>query len=129
MKREIKQYRSFGLMVGGIFVAIGFWPLIRHGEGIRIWAVVLGSVLVVLGLLLPSRLGPIYKTWMAVGNVLGWINTRIILGIIYYGLVTPMGLVMRVWRKDSMRRQYDETVNTYRVLRRPRPASHMLRQF
>jgi hypothetical protein len=129
MANTIKEHRSFGLMVGGIFAVIGFWPLIRHAENIRLWAVILGSLLVVMGLLLPGRLGPIYKAWMAIGHVLGWINTRIILGIIYYGLFTPMGLVMRVWRKDSMRRQYDETVNTYRVVRRPRPASHMLRQF
>ena len=129
MKREIKQYRSFGLVVGGIFAVIGVWPLIVRGEGIRLWAAVLGSLLVVLGLLFPGRLGPIYKTWMAVGHVLGWINTRIILGVMYYALFTPLGLAMRVWRKDSMRRQYDETTNTYRVLRRPRPAAHMLRQF
>ena len=43
MEDTNKQHRSFGLMVGGIFVAIGFWPLIRYGEGIRLWAVVLGS--------------------------------------------------------------------------------------
>ena len=128
MTREIKQYRSFGLVVGGIFAAIGAWPLLR-GEGIRLWAVILGSLLVVLGLLFPGRLGPIYKAWMAIGHVLGWINTRIILGVIYYALFTPLGLAMRVWRKDLMRRQYDETTNTYRVLRRPRPAVHMLRQF
>jgi len=129
MKREIKQYRSFGLVVGGIFAVIGLWPLIRHGESIRLWALIPGSLLVVMGLLLPGYLGPIYKGWMAIGHVLGWINTRIILGVIYYALFTPIGLVMRVWRKDLMRRQYDETTNTYRVLRRPRPASHMLRQF
>ena len=129
MKREIKQYRSFGLVVGGIFAVIGLWPLIRHGESIRLWALIPGSLLVVMGLLLPGYLGPIYKGWMAIGHVLGWINTRIILGVIYYALFTPLGLAMRVWRKDSMRRQYDETTNTYRVLRRPRPAAHMLRQF
>jgi hypothetical protein len=129
MKSEIKQYRSFGLVVGGIFAVIGFWPLIRHGESIRLWALIPGSLLVVMGLLLPGYLRPIYKGWMAIGHVLGWINTRIILGVIYYALFTPLGLVMRVWRKDLMSRQYDETTNTYRVLRRPRPASHMLRQF
>lgn len=129
MKREIKQYRSFGFVVGGIFAVIGVLPLIVRGEGIRLWAVVLGSLLVVLGLLLPGRLGPIYKTWMAVGHVLGWINTRIILGVIYYGLLTPMGLVMRLAGRDTMRVHDDHTANTYRVVRPSRPGSHMLRQF
>src|SRR5438876_11444130 len=56
MKREIKQYRSFGLVVGGIFAVIGLWPLIRHGESIRLWALIPGSLLVVMGLLLPGSL-------------------------------------------------------------------------
>jgi hypothetical protein len=124
-----KQHRSFGLMVGGIFVAIGIWPLIRHGEDIRLWAVILGSLLVVSGLLLPGRLGPIYKAWMAVGHVLGWINTRIILGVIYYGLITPMGLVMRLAGRDALRVRDDHSASTYRVVRPSRPRSHMLRQF
>lgn len=128
MESTSKQHRSFGLMVGSIFVAIGFWPLVRQ-EGIRLWAVILGSLLMVLALLIPGRLGPIYKAWMTAGHVLGWVNTRIILGIIYYGLLTPMGLIMRLAGKDAMRRQYDDTVNTYRVLGRARPGSHMLRQF
>ena len=129
MEDTKKQHRSFALMVGSIFVVIGFWPLIRHGEGIRLWAVILGSMLVVLGLLVPSRLGPIYKAWMAVGYVLGWVNTRIILGVIYYGLLTPMGLIMRLAGKDPMRMRNDQAADTYRVLRQPRPATHMLRQF
>ncbi len=125
----IKQHRSFGLMVGGIFIAIGVWPLIRRGEDIRLWAVILGSLLVVLGLLIPGRLGPIYKAWMAVGHILGWVNTRIILGVIYYGLLTPMGLVMRLAGRDAMRVHDDVSASTYRVVRSPRPRSHMLRQF
>ena len=129
MANMIKEHRRFGLLVGGIFSVIGLWPLIRHGENIRLWALIPGSLLVGMGLLLPGYLGPIYKGWMAIGHVLGWINTRIILGVLYYALFTPIGLVMRVWRKDVMRRQYDETTNTYRVLRQPRPAAHMLRQF
>ena len=128
MKSEVKQYRNFGLMVGGIFAAIGVWPLLR-GEGIRLWGVILGSLLVVLGLLLPGRLGPIYKTWMALGHILAWINTRIILGIIYYGVLTPMGLVMRLAGRDAMRVHDDHAASTYRVVRPSRPGSHMLRQF
>jgi saxitoxin biosynthesis operon SxtJ-like protein len=129
MEKEIKQYRQFGLMVGGIFAAIGVWPLVRRGEDIRLWAVVLGTLLMVPALVLPKILGPIYRIWMILGHALGWVNTRIILGAIFFGLITPMGLVMRMAGKDSMRRNYDKTSDTYRVLRSPRPGSHMLRQF
>jgi Saxitoxin biosynthesis operon protein SxtJ len=129
MKSETKQYRSFGLMVGGIFAAIGVWPLLVRGEGVRIWAMVLGVLLMVPALILPKSLGPVYRIWMVLGNALGWINTRIILGVIFFGLITPMGLVMRLAGKDSMRRNYEKTSDTYRVPRSPRPGSHMLRQF
>lgn len=129
MEKEIKQYRQFGLMVGGIFAAIGVWPLLRKGEDIRLWAVVLGTLLMVPALVLPKSLGPIYRLWMILGHALGWVNTRIILGAIFFGLITPMGLVMRMAGKDSMRRNYEKTSDTYRVLRSPRPGSHMLRQF
>jgi len=66
---------------------------------------------------------------MKVGHVLGSINTRIILGIIYYLLITPMGLVMRLMGKDSMHRSFAQDTDTYRILRTPRPPQHMRNQF
>jgi hypothetical protein len=129
MKSEIKQYRNFGLMVGGIFAAIGVWPLLVRGEGLRLWAVALGVLLIGPALVIPRSLGPVYRVWMILGHALGWVNTRIVLGLIFFGLITPMGLVRRLAGKDSMRRNYEKGSDTYRVLRNPRPGSHMLRQF
>ena len=127
---QTKQLRSFGLLVGGIFVLMGFWPLIFRKEDLRLWAVILGGLLVVLGVTLPRSLGPTYRVWMAVGQVLGWINTRIILGLIFYGVLTPMGLVRRLFlSKDAMRHKFEPDADTYRVIRQPRSRSHMTRQF
>jgi hypothetical protein len=124
-----KELRNFGLLVGGIFVVIGIWPLLWRGETIRWWAVGIGSILMPLGLLAPSLLAPIFHVWMKVGHVLGWINTRILLGILFYGLITPMGIMMRVFGWDAMRRGFVRDAQTYRVIRKPRPPSHMTRQF
>lgn len=66
---------------------------------------------------------------MRVGHVLGSINTKIILGIVYYGLITPMGIVMRLMGKDSMHRALAKEATTYRVVRAPRPRQHMRNQF
>ena len=63
------------------------------------------------------------------GEVLAWINTRIILGVVFYGVVTPLGLLMRLFSRDPMRRQFDRAGESYRIPRVPRPATHMLRQF
>jgi O-antigen/teichoic acid export membrane protein len=129
-KSDIKQLRSFGLMVGGIIAAIGLWPAVFRGDDPRLWALVLASLLMIPALVLPMSLGPIYRGWMAVGYVLGWINTRAILGVIFYGLFTPIGIVRRfLLAKDSMNRRFEPEADTYRVLRQPRPSSHMKRQF
>ena len=115
-KMELKELRTFGLMVGGIFLILGLWPVLWRAEEPRLWALVLGILLVVLGLSLPRSLKRAHKVWMFVGHVLGWINTRIILGVVFYGLITPMGLVMRLFGWDSMRRALMREAHTYRIL-------------
>lgn len=124
-----KELRSFGLLVGGVFCIIGFWPLVVRGEPLHTWAVSLGGVLVVLGSLLPKVLAPVHKGWMWIGHILGWINTRILLGIVFYGLITPIGIVFRLMGKDAMRQAFSKSSSTYRVNRQPRPRDHMKFQF
>lgn len=126
---ETKELRHFGLIVGGVFSVIGLWPMIYRGEGVRLWAVILGGILVATGLVLPRSLQSIHRSWMWVGHILGSINTRIILGIVFFGLVTPMGVVMRLLGKDAMRRVLVQEVPSYRVVRGPRPRGHMRNQF
>ena len=124
-----KELRQFGLLVGAIFTVIGLWPLVFRDEPLRLWAVGLGGLLIAVGGLLPQLLAPVHTGWMWVGHILGWINTRILLSIVFYALVTPIGLVFRLMGKDTMRRAFDETSTTYRVVRSPRPHSHMKYQF
>ncbi len=125
----MKDLRQFGLLVGGVFSAIGLWPVVFRAESPRFWAMAIGSLLIVLGAIAPQSLKQVHGGWMKVGHILGFINTRIILGIIYYLLITPMGIVMRLMGKDSMRRAVGENVDTYRVVRTVRPRQHMRNQF
>ena len=127
--QQTKQLRSFGLIVGGIFALIGVWPALWRGQPPRLWSLLLGGALLALALVWPRSLAQVYRLWMAVGEVLGWINTRLILGILFYGIFTPIGLFMRLRGQDPMRRTLTPEVDTYRVLRQPRPASHMQHQF
>ena len=124
-----KTLCQFGLMVGRVFLLIGLWPFVWRQEAVRIWAVVPGSLLAIAGLVAPSLLKQVYQGWMRAGHVMGWVNTRIILGVLFYGVVTPMGLVMKVTGRDPMRRGYEPDAQTYRVIRQPRPASHMKNMF
>jgi hypothetical protein len=124
-----KDLRQFGLLVGGVFAVIGLWPVVFRSESPRWWAMILGSLLMVLGASAPQSLKQVHSGWMKVGHMLGSINTRIILGIIYYLLITPMGLVMRLMGKDPMHRTLAPGTDTYRIVRAPRPRQHMRNQF
>jgi len=126
---DAAQLRNFGLLVGGIFCAIGLWPAVIRGAGPRSWALVVGVLLLAPALLAPRILMPVYRIWMTVGEALGWINTRILLGVVFYGLITPMGLIRRLRREDPMRRRHDPAAQSYRVPKPPRPGAHMNRQF
>ena len=126
---DAAQLRKFGLLVGGIFCAIGLWPAVIRGAGPRSWALVVGVLLLAPALLAPRILMPVYRIWMTVGEALGWINTRILLGVVFYGLITPMGLIKRLRREDPMRRRHDPAAQSYRVPKPPRPGAHMNRQF
>ncbi|MFO0773258.1 MAG: SxtJ family membrane protein [Nitrospiraceae bacterium] len=124
-----KTLRDFGLLIGGVAIVYALWPLVFRGEALRAWAMGLGIVSSLLGLVAPTTLHQPYKGWMFVGHILGWINTRIILGVLYYGLVVPMGLVMRLMGKDPMRRALVPELTTYRVVRQRRDPSHMNNMF
>jgi Saxitoxin biosynthesis operon protein SxtJ len=124
-----KELRSFGLLVGGVFSVIGVWPMLFRGEPLRLWAVGTGGLLIFLGGILPRALAPIHTGWMWIGHILGWINTRILLGIVFYGLITPIGMVFRLMGKDIMRQAFSEESSTYRMVRQSRPRSHMKFQF
>lgn len=126
---EKKQLRHFGLLVGGLFAVVGLWPVVFRGEGPRLWALALTLVLAVPALAMPRSLAYVHRIWMAAGEVLGWINTRVLLCLIFYALVTPMGIIMRWLGRDPMRRGFEPGVETYRVLKPSRPGAHMTRQF
>jgi len=131
MKNETppKQLRSFGLTVGGIFAFIAVWPVIIRGGDVRGWAAVAAISLVLPAVVAPKSLFWPHKGWMALGHILGWINTRIILGLIFFAVVTPIGLIRRWLGKDPMGRRLQLGATSYRVIRQPRPASHLTKQY
>jgi O-antigen/teichoic acid export membrane protein len=131
MPNEIttKQLRSFGFTVGGIFALIALWPVVIRADDPRWWAVVVAGCLLVPAAVFPQSLTWVYKGWMALGHVLGWINTRIILGFIFYFVVTPIGIVRRWLGKDPMGRRLRPDLDSYRVPRTRRPPSHLRRQY
>ena len=124
-----KALRSFGLTVGGVFAAIALWPVLIRGGDPRIWAAIPAVLLIVPALLWPKSLSRIHRGWMALAEVLAWVNTRIILGAVFYLIVTPIGALRRLLGKDPMGTRAKGNIESYRILRKPRSASHLKRQY
>ena len=125
----LKQLRQFGWLMGGVFGIITFWPLVFRGEGMRMWAFIIAGIFGVLGTVFPNGLKPVYKAWMIFGEKIGWLNSRILLGLVFYGLLTPISLVMVLLGKRPLQLQFDPKAETYRVPKEARAADHVLKAF
>ena len=124
-----KQLRQFGWLMGGVFAVITFWPLVVRGDGIRLWAGIIAAMFGLLGLVYPNGLKPLYRGWMIFGEKIGWVNSRILLGIVFYGLLTPISFLMGVLGKRPLQLGFDPNAETYRVPKEPRSADHVLKAF
>lgn len=124
-----KELRSFGLLMGGVFLIVALWPLVFHGGSIRVWAGLIAGAFGSMGVVFPKGLEPLHRLWMKVGEKLGWINSRIILGIMFFGIFTPMAFVMGLLGKRPLQLDYDPKATSYRVLKKARAADHVLKPF
>lgn len=111
-----KDLRKFGLTTGIVIALLfGFffpWVLDKAYPASP-W--IISAVLILWALIAPSTLGPIYKVWMKIGHALGWVNSRIILGIMFYLIITPVGVFMRLIGKNPLKLKIDKSATTYRV--------------
>jgi len=119
------ELRKFGLILGaGVALFFGIvFPLLRdRGIDPTSWPWYLALAFAATALALPNILGPVHTVWMKIGAVLGFVNTRIILGIIFLALFTPTAVVLKLLKKDPMRRTFDAQAASYRIeSRQPKP--------
>ena len=99
-----KQLREFGLLIGfGIPVLIGYLIPLIFGHQFRTWTLWIGVPGLLIGLIAPRLLYYPYKVWMALGHVLGWINSHIILGLVFILVLQPIAFIMRLTGYDPLR--------------------------
>ena len=96
---KIGSNRSFGIVFFVVFLIIGLWPLINNGD-IRNWSVIISATFLVLGLLNSKVLTPLNKTWFRFGIFLGNFIAPIVMAIVYFLVVTPIGILMKIVKKD-----------------------------
>lgn len=120
------ELRKFGLVTGAI-VAVLFGLLLPwlFSFAWPKWPWVISGVLWLWALAAPASLFVVYKYWMKFGHVAGWINTRIILGVMFFLIFFPVGVMMRIFTSDPMRRKLDSGSKSYRIESAPLDKRHI----
>jgi saxitoxin biosynthesis operon SxtJ-like protein len=110
--------RTFGLVVGSVLLGTGLMPLLRH-RPVNGWLVAAGGLLLVAAMFVPRLLGPANSLWTRLGRVLHRVTNPVLLGLIYYLAVVPVGLVMRALGKDLLRLRSEPAAESYWIERNP----------
>ncbi len=128
-RQQVKQrdIRIFGYIWAAIFLFTAFYPLIK-GSDIRLWAAITGTAFLIIGTFFPPVLKYFYIAWVKFGELTGNIISKIALFFIFFLLITPMGIIMRLAGKDFLNKEFDKNAATYWINRESQPAS-MKNQF
>ena len=123
---KIGSNKSFGIVFSIVFLLISIYPLIND-ENIRYWSLLISFVFLVLGLLNSKILTPLNKIWFKFGILLGKIISPFIMGIIFFFVVTPIGLLMRILKKDLLNLRFNNDKSYW--IKKKGPKSKMKNQF
>jgi len=127
MKKDIlPTNRNFGIVFTIVFLIISFWPLLKNGE-IRYWPLIISFIFFVLAIINSKILTPLNKVWMKFGLILGKIVSPLVMGVIFFFVVTPTGIIMRLFGKDLLNLKKNNK-NTY-WLKKNNQNNNMKNQF
>lgn len=125
-----RELREFGLiMAAALSLVFGLLLPWLFGFPMPRWPWIAAAVFVALALLVPRSLQPLYWAWMRIGAAIGWVNTRIILALVFYVMLFPMGVMMRLLAKDPMARSLDSKAPSYRVRSEKTPLNRLEKPF
>ena len=123
---KIGSNRSFGIVFFVVFLIIALYPLLKESD-LRIWSLVISFIFLVLGLLNSNLLTPLNKLWFKFGLFLGKIISPLIMGFIFFTVVTPIGIIMRILGKDLLNLKFNKKKSYW--IEKTGPKSKMKNQF
>ena len=123
---KLPSNRSFGFVFAALFFLIGIYPII-YSEELRIWSLIIATLFLFLGAINSKILNPLNFLWFKFGMYLGKIISPLIMGIIFFLVVTPIGLLMKMFKKDLLNLKYNSK-KTYWI-KKTGPKSKMKNQF
>ena len=113
LKAENHEIKKFGMGLTVLLCLIGGWQLYKGNINVYVWFFGFAGLVLVLSFFAPIILKPLYKVTRTVGDAIGWVNTRILLSIIFYVIFTPIGILSRLLRKDLLDRRLDKDAKSY----------------
>ena len=111
------QNRSFGLLFFIVFLALALWPLTKKGE-INIYLISIALIFLALGLLNSKILSPLNKAWIKFGEILGRVIAPIVMAIVYFLILTPISLLVRLFGKDLIGMKFSNDIKSYWIKRK-----------
>tara|TARA_B100000902_G_scaffold292870_1_gene279352 strand:- start:232 stop:621 length:390 start_codon:yes stop_codon:yes gene_type:complete len=123
---KIGSNRSFGVVFFLVFLIISFYPLI-YNDSVRIWSLFISAIFLVLGLMNSKLLNPLNKIWFKFGLFLGKIISPVVMGVIFFCVVTPIGLLMKLLKKDLLNLKFNKNKSYW--INKTGPKSKMKNQF
>ena len=123
---KISSNRSFGVVFFIVFLLIGLYPLLNNNE-IRLWSLIISVLFLILGILNSKILSPLNKIWFKFGLILGKIISPVIMGIIFFLVVTPIGFIMKLLGKDLINLKFNNEKSYW--IEKSGPKSKMKNQF
>ena len=124
--KKIENNKSFGVLFFAVFLLIAIWPIIDDGS-LRVWSAVISILFILLGLTNSKVLTPLKKGWIKLGEILGKVIAPIIMGFIYFIIITPIGIFMRLTGKDLLNIKYNKNKSYW--IKRAKNVGTMKRQF
>tara|TARA_B100001029_G_C15048919_1_gene449216 strand:+ start:223 stop:600 length:378 start_codon:yes stop_codon:yes gene_type:complete len=124
--KNTSSNRSFGIIFASAFLIISLYPLLNN-ENIRAWSLIISLIFLILGLLNSRLLTPLNKTWFKFGILLSKIFSPLIMGTIFFLVVTPIGIFMRIFRKDLLNLKFNKSSSYW--IKKKGPKSSMRNQF
>ena len=123
---KISSNRSFGVVFFIVFLLIAFYPLLNNNE-VRLWSLIISGLFLILGILNSKILSPLNKIWFKFGLLLGKIISPIIMGVIFFLVVTPIGFIMKLLGKDLINLKFNNEKSYW--IQKSGPKSKMKNQF
>ena len=124
---RINSNRSFGVVFFFFFLIISLWPLVNENP-LRVWAIFIAIIFLILGLMNSKLLTPLNRLWFKFGILLGSIISPIVMGIVFFAVITPIGFIRKIMGKDSLNNKYDNKKKSYWI-NRDKSKSTMKQQF